>query len=198
MQRDFAFETTLASRSLAPWLATLAEYRIELFYVWLSDADLACERVARRRLRGGHGVPEAVVRRRYERSLRNFFELYRPLAAEWSFFDNSSDGDARLIARGRREDEDLVLDSQLWRTIRDTYGGQPMVEERASTQEESREEFLQRGLELERIVRSAVREALLVHKKLGHSIVVADADGRVVTLTADEIVIEDEPSSERP
>jgi hypothetical protein len=108
------------------------------------------------------------------------------------------DGDARLVARGRREDEDLVLDPQLWRTIRDTHGGQPMVEEGASTPEESREEFLQRGLELERIVRSAVRDALLVHKKLGHSIVVADADGRIVTLTADEIVIEDEPSSERP
>src|SRR3954453_3158377 len=40
---DFAFETTLAARSLAGWLDTLRQsgYVVKLFYFWLESADLA-------------------------------------------------------------------------------------------------------------------------------------------------------------
>ena len=64
---DFAFETTLATRSFAPWLLglTLSGYDVHLFFLWLSSADLAVARVADRVRAGGHHVPEAVVRRRY-------------------------------------------------------------------------------------------------------------------------------------
>jgi predicted ABC-type ATPase len=34
-------------------------------------------------------VPPDVVRRRFGRSLNNFFDLYTPLADEWALFDNS-------------------------------------------------------------------------------------------------------------
>ena len=55
---SFAFETTLASRSFAPWLAALRRdgYRIDLLYLWLESADLAVSRVATRVLMGGHDV----------------------------------------------------------------------------------------------------------------------------------------------
>jgi predicted ABC-type ATPase len=88
---DFAFETTLASRSFAPWLHRLQDtgYLVHLIYLWLPSADLAVARVAERVRRGGHGVPEAVVRRRYSKSLVNFFNLYRPFADSWLMLDNS-------------------------------------------------------------------------------------------------------------
>jgi predicted ABC-type ATPase len=47
---------------------------------------------------GGHDVPSEVVKRRFGRSLRNFFELYAPLASRWAIFDNSRAPHARLIA----------------------------------------------------------------------------------------------------
>ena len=39
---------------------------------------------------GGHDVPSDVVKRRFGRSVHNFFNLYAPLADEWTLFDNSS------------------------------------------------------------------------------------------------------------
>ena len=45
-----AFETTLATRSFAPWLRglTLSGYDVHLFFLRLSSADLAVRRVADR------------------------------------------------------------------------------------------------------------------------------------------------------
>ena len=78
---SFAFETTLASRTFAPFLrrARVAGYRVELIYVWLNNSDLCIERIKGRVRSGGHFVEDEIVRRRYERSLRNFFSLYRTL-----------------------------------------------------------------------------------------------------------------------
>ena len=47
---DFAFETTLASRTVAPWIAELIEsgYEFHLAYVWVSSPKLSVARVARR------------------------------------------------------------------------------------------------------------------------------------------------------
>jgi len=60
-----------------------------LIYLWLPSADLAVARVAESVRRGGHTVPEVVIRRRYERSLSNFFNSYRMLADSWLMLDNS-------------------------------------------------------------------------------------------------------------
>jgi len=38
---------------------------------------------------GGHHVPDVDVERRLSRSLKNFFELYMPLADSWDIFNNS-------------------------------------------------------------------------------------------------------------
>jgi hypothetical protein len=55
------------------------------------------------------------------------------------------------------------------------------------------EELLEEAEPLTAAARTAVREALTVHKKLGHSIVVW-RDGRVVVIPPEEIVI-DPPSN---
>src|SRR3954447_20502327 len=72
---DFAFETTLASRTFSPFLQQriAAGYRVRLVYVWLNDPDLCVSRVAARYRSGGHTVDEEIIRRRYQRSVNNFF-----------------------------------------------------------------------------------------------------------------------------
>ncbi len=122
-QVDFAFKTTLASRSFVPWIAELmhAGYRFHLVFLWLSSPDLAVARVADRVRMGGHNVPEPVIRRRYRAGLRNFFALYRPLASTWEMVDNSDMRVVRLIARGRGIVADLVGDAKTWHRIQQDY-----------------------------------------------------------------------------
>ena len=89
---SFAFETTLASRSFAPWLRDLraSGYEIHFLFLWLPSADFALDRVAGRVRAGGHDVPAETVRRRYRAGLRNFFSLYEPLASTtWAVYDSS-------------------------------------------------------------------------------------------------------------
>jgi predicted ABC-type ATPase len=98
---DFAFETTMASRTFAPFLRRLKQegYTVHAVYVWLSSPELAIKRVAARVRRGGHDVPPEVIRRRYRRGLHNFRTLYRALADTWVVCDNSG-GRPVVIARG--------------------------------------------------------------------------------------------------
>ncbi len=49
-KRNFAFESTLASRSYAGWITGLRQqgYEFHLIYLWLSSVNLAVERVRER------------------------------------------------------------------------------------------------------------------------------------------------------
>lgn len=78
----FAFETTLSGRSYVRLLRQLKlqGYEVQLFFLWLKTVDLALSRVRERVSRGGHDVPAPVVRRRFDRSMRNFLIQYRQLA----------------------------------------------------------------------------------------------------------------------
>ncbi len=116
---DVAFETTLASRSFAPWIRELkaAGYDFHLFFISLPTPEVAIDRVRSRVLRGGHSVPEETIRRRFEAGLRNFFELYKPLATTWRFFDNEHPPGLKVIARGGKEFEDVIIELETWRRI---------------------------------------------------------------------------------
>jgi predicted ABC-type ATPase len=118
---DFAFETTLASRSFAPWLSRRkAEgYEFHLHYVFVDDPDVSISRVAKRVAAGGHDVPPEIVRRRWGRSLANFFDLYRPLADWWKVYDNSAE--RHTIASGAGA-ELTVYDGSTWRRFTDAAG----------------------------------------------------------------------------
>jgi predicted ABC-type ATPase len=121
---DFAFETTMASRSFAPWIAQLLRegYSFELVFLWLPSPEMAVARVADRVRLGGHSVPEEVVRRRYARGLKNFFQLYRPLASSWHFLDSSSAVPTRLIAQGAGMVENSVENGKLWKRLVEQWG----------------------------------------------------------------------------
>ena len=123
-QAEFAFETTLASRTFAPWLRTLrhyAGYRVHLLFLHLASPEVAIARVAMRVAQGGHHVADEVVRRRYDRGLRNFFGVYMPVVDEWMMFDNSGNRGYELIASQVEPGEPTVADAAAWRSIRERY-----------------------------------------------------------------------------
>ena len=99
-KQDFAFESTLSSRSFAPFLRQLKAqgYQVAIYYFSLTSASLAVRRVRLRVAMCGHNVPADTVRRRYARSVSNFLTLYLPLANDWTVYDNSSAEQAKMIA----------------------------------------------------------------------------------------------------
>jgi predicted ABC-type ATPase len=121
---SFAFETTLATRSFHPWLRGLVEsgYELHLYFIWLPSAGMAIERVRHRKAMGGHSIKREDIERRYVRGARNFFELYQPLAASWSVFDNSSEI-IRAVASGAGRSVIMIEEEAVWEKFK-RLGGQ--------------------------------------------------------------------------
>lgn len=99
---DIVLETTLSSRLYArripDWKAR--GYEVALIYLRLPNVEASIARVAHRVRLGGHGVPEADLRRRFGRSLANL-ETYKALADMWEVWD-SGDGEPVLAEKSPR------------------------------------------------------------------------------------------------
>lgn len=91
---SFVCESTLSGRGFAGTMRRLsnAGFHVSVLMVFVTSPDTCVARVAERVERGGHDVPEADVRRRFGRSLANFWSVYRPLADTWSLVVNDTDG----------------------------------------------------------------------------------------------------------
>jgi len=89
--KDFAFESTLSGTAYVNRIRRWKErdFQIWIYYLRLKTADLALTRVKERVASGGHDIPEAVIRRRFQQSWKNFHLLYKPLANYWEVYDNS-------------------------------------------------------------------------------------------------------------
>lgn len=87
---DFTYETTLSSHQAINLMkeARRLHYRIGLIFVALVSPDLHVLRVASRVLKGGHSIPENIIRRRYDQSLQNL-EPAIGLSDEVAVYDNS-------------------------------------------------------------------------------------------------------------
>lgn len=118
-RKTFAFETTLATRSYARWLKEVSEkgYQISLVFLWLESAEVAIKRVAARVNAGGHSIPEATIRRRYDRGLKNLFEMYIPIANSWRVF-HSSPIIPKEIARYDEVGGEVIFEHDLWKQIK--------------------------------------------------------------------------------
>ncbi|KAF0094580.1 MAG: hypothetical protein E1N59_1885 [Puniceicoccaceae bacterium 5H] len=86
---SFAFETTLSGQGYVRHLKAWKQqgYEIWLYFLSLPDAEMAITRVANRVREGGHDIPESDIRRRFERGIANFHEIYRPLADRAALLD---------------------------------------------------------------------------------------------------------------
>jgi predicted ABC-type ATPase len=186
--KDFAFETTLASRSFAPWIARLRkerEYRFHLTYLWLPDRELAVNRVRERVRAGGHTVPPDDIRRRYDRGLSNFFALYMPIADSWAMYDNSSPP-AKLVATKEHGRDVEYGDQKLWQAIQDSM----KIMEQESEYAVGMQSRLM-GIpisEITEILARVGRDTLARHKALGLPAVIW-RDGKIVEIPPEEIEI---------
>jgi predicted ABC-type ATPase len=91
---SFAFETTLGGGTMAALLgsALSAGIEVRVWYVALRSAELHVARVRARVAKGGHDIPEAKIRERYDRSRLNLIRLM-PKLTELRVYDNSEEAD---------------------------------------------------------------------------------------------------------
>jgi predicted ABC-type ATPase len=91
-EKSFAFETTLSSRSYLRMIPIWQnyDYRVELHFLKLPNAEYAVKRVKHRVRLGGHHIPVDVIRRRFTRGWRNFENDYKMIVDEWVLYDSSN------------------------------------------------------------------------------------------------------------
>jgi predicted ABC-type ATPase len=86
---DHAFETTLGANTIPGLLReACGQHEVTIWFCGLSSAELHVERVAARVAAGGHDIPEARIRARYDASRANLIDLLPGLAA-LHVYDNS-------------------------------------------------------------------------------------------------------------
>ncbi len=113
-RENFILESTLSGNYLIKIIKELKEkkYYITVIYVILESPKYCIERINYRVKKGGHFVsPEDVVRR-YYRSRKNFWKVYKNLADEWIAYSNSGEV-PEILAIGEREDYIALNESVL-------------------------------------------------------------------------------------
>ena len=119
---DFAFETTLATKSYKQKIieAQANGYEVTLFFFWLRNVTMAKERVAQRVAEGGHNIPIETIERRYYNGIINLFNLYIDIVDICQIYDNSS-GVCVLIAEKYKEEELVCYDIDTYNKIKNSY-----------------------------------------------------------------------------
>jgi predicted ABC-type ATPase len=120
---SFAFETTLSTRSYVRFIerAKLLDYEVTCLFLWLDSEDLAVSRVENRVKEGGHNIPVDIIRRRYKRGLKNFFNLFLPKVDNWLFVNNSGEA-YEIIAEGALN-EVSINNAKQWEELNNNYHG---------------------------------------------------------------------------
>ncbi|UOE49726.1 zeta toxin family protein [Mucilaginibacter sp. SMC90] len=115
---DFAFETTLSTRSYVSLVKRAQQkgYEVTLLFFWLSSPQMAMERVAKRVSKGGHNIPIDVIERRYYRGIRNLVYLYMPLCDKWLIANNTDLGPL-FVAQSTDEFKANIITLDIWDLI---------------------------------------------------------------------------------
>jgi predicted ABC-type ATPase len=97
--QNFAFETTLATRSFKKKIIEAKDkgYHVTMLFFWLESSELAKERVKTRVAEGGHNIKSEIIERRFKKGIKNLFDIYLPLIDGALIFDNS-EGKHILVA----------------------------------------------------------------------------------------------------
>lgn len=118
--KGFAFETTLSTRSYKEFITEAKKegYEDNLIFFYLNSGELAIKRVETRVMEGGHNIPKEVIRRRYEKGLKNFFSIFKPIVQNWIVVDNS-EMKPTFIAKGNHEE--TIMDNDKWAFLKNRY-----------------------------------------------------------------------------
>ncbi len=117
-KKDFALETTLASKTYIHTIHKAKElnYQVTLVYFWLNTPEQAIDRVKQRVSKGGHNIPEEVIRRRYFAGIKNLMNRYLPVVDNCLIMNNSLDSPTliakkkeNLLSLHQQSDWDMLL-----------------------------------------------------------------------------------------
>jgi predicted ABC-type ATPase len=113
---EYAFESTLGASTIPRMLSGAADDGAEIWiwYVGLDSPERHLARVKARVDSGGHDIPEADIRRRWENSRQNLVALMPKLSRLW-LYDNSIEADPR---RGEAPRPRLLLETNARRLVR--------------------------------------------------------------------------------
>ena len=116
----FSIETILATKSYINLVrrAQAKAYSVRLLFFWLNSPELALQRIAERVAKGGHNIPESIVRRRYVAGINNLFRLFMSEVDSWEIYDNSV-FPAVQVARGGKGEEISIIVGTTNKTISD-------------------------------------------------------------------------------
>lgn len=114
----FSIETTLATKSYINLVRRSHSkgYSVKVLFFWLNSPELAIQRVAERVAKGGHNIPEPVIRRRYTAGISNLFHLFMKEVDYWDIYDNS-EYPRKQIACGGRNAETVICEESLFNQI---------------------------------------------------------------------------------
>lgn len=121
--KNFAFETTLASKSFNKLVKECKAkgYKTNLMFLWLDNIDLAIERVKLRFAQGGHSIPPDDIVRRYKRGLENLFSLYMPIIDNWWVYDNSGNYPDLISKKLSSEKSIEIIKPNIWDICKNSY-----------------------------------------------------------------------------
>lgn len=91
-EKSFALETTLSGKNHIKTIekAKRLGYQVVLIYSYLDNPVLCENRIKIRVLNGGHNIPKDDIIRRFYRSKKNFWNIYKNLVDEWNLFYNGT------------------------------------------------------------------------------------------------------------
>lgn len=108
-ENSLIIESTLSGNYLKGTIQKFKKsgYRISIFYTVLESPNQCIERIRDRVVKGGHSIPDNVVIRRFSRSKRNFWSLYRSLVDNWVAYFNAGER-LECFALGGKANYDII------------------------------------------------------------------------------------------
>jgi predicted ABC-type ATPase len=99
-EESLIVESTLSGLSLRRPIQTALDrgYHVTVLFIFLGMPETCVARVKERVANGGHDVPEVDIERRFTRSLRNFWSVYRLMATEWTLLYNGGQSAVRVAS----------------------------------------------------------------------------------------------------
>lgn len=105
----FHQETTLPGNVIIKQIkkAKSKGFQIRLYYVGVENVDVSLKRVEKRVTKGGHGIDEATIRRRFE-AMPTQLKAILPMCDTASFYDNTVRFRRLALTKG-----DVIFDSDM-------------------------------------------------------------------------------------
>ena len=123
-EKNLIVEVTLAGRGFQRIAHQLKRvgYTVTIVFIFLKSPEVCIARVRNRVMAGGHYVPEEDIVRRFYRSKRNFWRVYKNLVDKWNLFYNSGDS-LEEVASGQGDEVSLANEVLFELFLRDVKDG---------------------------------------------------------------------------